>query len=293
MRFTLRISISRKIDIKLDNGVINDEYMTCSVGPELEDATTTYTLGWRDMLRIVLVRTRNPLNIGAVARAMANFGFTRLRLVAPYDPAFREARSALGGEQILANASVYDTVPQAVGDCIVVVGTTNGRGREVKQELRNLPAVAESIQELSLTGPVAILFGSEKNGLNNEDLSHCHWLLRIPTTQEHPSMNLAQSVGIVLYELVRKEATTLQIAYPEVHRQRETAAPANIQALQRLTAALTEALRISGYVKPRTQPGAEEKLRQVIHRMRLSQGDAETWMGILRQILWKLRRERS
>src|SRR5436305_10038542 len=142
-----------------------------------------------DRLRVVLVAARNPLNIGAAARAMSNFGFTRLRVVSPYDVAFREARSAVGAPALLANAEEYKSVAEAVADCSLVVGTTAARDRELQHRLRLLPEASVLIRQQLAAGPVALLFGSEKRGLANEDLSHCHWLLRIPTPEEHISMN--------------------------------------------------------------------------------------------------------
>src|SRR6202795_3983760 len=147
-----------------------------------------------DNLRVVLVATRNPLNIGAAARAMSNFGCTHLRLVNPYDPAYREARSAVGAAPVLASAEQFSTVAEAVADCALVVGTTAAGRRELHHQLCTLEAAARIIlQRLARKragrgskNRVALLFGSEKTGLSNEDLSHCHWLLRTPPRAGHP-----------------------------------------------------------------------------------------------------------
>src|SRR5690349_21108869 len=93
----------------------------------------------RGRLRVVLVSTRNPLNIGAAARAMSNFGFRYLRVVNPYEPAFREARSAVGAQALLRDAEEYDAVAAAVADCTLVVGTTAMGNRELLHPLRTLP----------------------------------------------------------------------------------------------------------------------------------------------------------
>jgi TrmH family RNA methyltransferase len=134
-----------------------------------------------DPLRIVLVSPRNPLNIGAAARAMSNFGFTNLRLVNPYDLAFKEARSAVRSRHILERAEVFDSVAPAVADCTLVVGTTALGNRDVHVPLHRLEAAGALIRTRLRSSPVALLFGSEKFGLSNEDMSYCHWLLRIPT----------------------------------------------------------------------------------------------------------------
>src|SRR5271167_2943427 len=156
-----------------------------------------------DNLRVVLVAARNPLNIGAAARAMSNFGVRRLRVVNPYEVAFREARSAVGASGLLAKAEQFDGVAEAVADCRLVVGTTAAGRRELQHGLQRLELGARAIKRQLKTGPVALLFGSERYGLSNEELSHCHWLMRIPTREEHGSMNLGQAVAVCLYELVR------------------------------------------------------------------------------------------
>ena len=136
-----------------------------------------------DRLRVVLVATRNPLNIGAAARAMSNFGFLRLRVVIPYEAAFREARSAVGASALLSNAEEYKSVAEAVADCTLVVGTTAVRHRELQHPLRRLEYGARLIRKQLGSNRVALLFGSEKFGLSNQDLSHCHWLVRSQRTK--------------------------------------------------------------------------------------------------------------
>ena len=202
-----------------------------------------------DPLRIVLVAPRNPLNIGAAARAMSNFGFTQLRLVNPYDVAFKEARSAVNSHYILENAEVFSTVAAAIADCGLVVGSTSLGHRELHVPLYRLEPAAELIREQwTVSQPVALLFGSEKFGLSNEDMSHCHWLLRIPTRDEHGSMNLGQAVAICLYELRRD---------PQAAGQRSAPVPiASGEDLERFTALLLDLLNQSGYVKL-SMPGSK------------------------------------
>jgi TrmH family RNA methyltransferase len=166
-----------------------------------------------DRLRVVLVNTRNPLNIGAAARAMSNFGFFHLRVVNPYELAFREARSAVGASPILAAAEEFPSLAEAVADCTLVVGTTSVGHRELQHPVKRLEQAAPLIRKRLAASRVALLFGSEKRGLSNEDLSHCHWLLRIPTREEHRSMNLGQAVAVCLYELARN--SSLPSRHPE------------------------------------------------------------------------------
>ncbi len=234
-------------------------------------------------LRVVLIAPRNPLNIGAAARAMSNFGAFRLRVVNPYEVAFREARSAVGASDLLAKAEQYGTVADAVADCRLVVGTTSVGARDLQHRLQNLDAAARQIHRQLKLGPVALLFGSERYGLSNEDLSHCHWLLRIPTREEHGSMNLGQAVAVCLYELVRgRKAPPAKIA--PVRNEKK---PSRLQELERLTEVMLAVLRDSGYVKPRAL-AAEEKLRRLLLRLQLNGNDAEVLLGMMRQIAWKL-----
>jgi TrmH family RNA methyltransferase len=240
-----------------------------------------------DRLRVVLVAPRNPLNIGAAARAMSNFGFFHLRVVNPYELAFREARSAVGAEPLLARADEFKTVAEAIEDCTLVVGTTSVGRRQLHHPVRRLDQAAHLLRKHLASGPVALLFGSEKRGLSNEDLSHCHWLSRIPTREEHRSMNLGQAVAVCLYELARD---TKAIAKPEKQ------IPAAAADLERLTSLLLDALRSSGYLKSnpyisqkrRSGAPTEEKIRRLVRRLHLSAADAELTTGILRQIFWKL-----
>ncbi len=239
----------------------------------------------RGRLRVVLVAARNPLNIGAAARAMSNFGFLHLRVVNPYEVAFREARSAAGAAALLKNAEDYKTVAEAVADCTLVVGTTAVGHRELQHPLRRLEYGARLIRRAlaggaASGGPAALLFGSEKFGLSNEDLSHCHWLMRIPARPEHESMNLGQAVAVCLYELVRDAKAA--------RREPGKSRPAPAAEVERFTALLLEALRRSGYIKPRTAPSAEQKIRRLVRRLNLGANDAGTWLGILRQVLWKI-----
>lgn len=236
-----------------------------------------------DHLRVVLVAVRNPLNIGAAARAMSNFGVRRLRVVNPYEVAFREARSAVGASGLLAKAEQYETVAEAVADCKLVVGTTAATRRELQHRLQRLDEGARAIKRHLATGPVALLFGSERYGLSNDELSHCHWVMRIPTREEHGSMNLGQAVAVCLYELVRGKKTAA--AKSALGKKEKTSATS--EELERLTQVLLEALRTSGFVNPRAV-AAEEKLRRLVRRMELRGNDAEVLLGMMRQIAWKL-----
>jgi tRNA C32,U32 (ribose-2'-O)-methylase TrmJ len=207
-----------------------------------------------DRLRVVLVATRNPLNIGAAARAMTNFGFSRLRVVNPFEIAFREAKSAVGASAVLKRAEEYSNVAEAVADCTLVVGTTAVRDRHLDHPLRMLAQASSLVRKRMRTGRVALLFGSEQ-----------------------PSMNLGQAVAVCLYEISRgSKAGLLSERPPSV----------TASNLERLAVSLLGCLRVSGYAFKGKQD--ELMLRRFVHRLKLSGADAQLLMGMLRQMQWKM-----
>jgi tRNA/rRNA methyltransferase len=244
----------------------------------VQDASTP---GPSTRLAIVLIDTRNPLNIGAAARAMSNFGFFDLRLVNPYEAAFREAVSAVGAQDLLASARVFGNVADAVADCPLVVGATGLGHRTPHQALHRLERAGRLLRRHLAASRAALLFGSEKFGLANEEISHCHWLLRIPTRPEHESMNLAHAVAVCLYELIRqpRQARTLP----------EAAVLAPAGEVERFTLLLEEVLQLAGHTDYARTTGASEKTHRLVRRLALREHDIHIWTGMLRQILWKLR----
>jgi tRNA/rRNA methyltransferase len=208
---------------------------------------------------------------------MANFGLNDLRLVDPYEVAFREAVSAVGGAHVLKSARVFPSMAEALGDCSLVIGTSAGQHRTPEHVVEPLDAVAARTQ--SSAGRIALVFGSEKFGLSNEEMSHCHSLLRIPTSPETPSMNLGQAVAVCLYEFTRQSSAP-------VARRSE---PVSGSDAEQVTAMLLDVLRESGYTNRITAVSTEQKIRRWIRRLHIGQRDARLLLGILRQILWKFR----
>ncbi|MBV8820561.1 MAG: RNA methyltransferase [Acidobacteriaceae bacterium] len=233
-----------------------------------------------DHLRVVLVETRNPLNIGAAARAISNFGFSRLRLVNAYRVAVDEARSAVNAGEILLNAENFNSLEDAIADCGLVVGTTSVGHRELQHTLHRLEYAGTLLRQGLSSQPVALLFGSEKFGLSNQHLSYCHWLLRIGTRAEHGSMNLGQAVAVCLYELARKD---------DFHAT-ETPMASKSEDMDRLTSLLLDVLERSGYIH---SASTIEKTRRLVRRLNIPAHDAEVWLGIFRQVLWKLNSNRD
>jgi tRNA C32,U32 (ribose-2'-O)-methylase TrmJ len=132
---------------------------------------------------------------------------------------------------------------------------------------------------------VGLLFGSEKFGLSNEDMSYCHGLIRIPTSPEVPSMNLGQAVAVCLYEMVRSETEAGNRELPPVSTLKGTDA-------EQITRMLLEVLEKSGYTNRITSVSTEQKVRRWIRRVRIGPRDAPLLLGILRQILWKFDKSR-
>ncbi len=159
-------------------------------------------------IKFILNRPRNPINIGAAARGMANYGFRELVVVEPYAPIWREVRSAVGAHDVVKKAKKMMSLKKALGFAHVVIGTSAGsrRGPGGKwigpEEARALVEGARKKRR-----SVAVVFGSEKSGLSNEDLDHCHYILKLPTAVDTPSMNLAQAVAVVAY-ILRHDRTS-------------------------------------------------------------------------------------
>jgi TrmH family RNA methyltransferase len=217
---------------------------------------------------------------------MHDFGFRHLRVVNDYAVPFESTRSAVDASAVLANAKLYSSVAEAIADCTLVVGTTAVGERALEHPLHALPEAGERIQsELSRdNGRVALLFGSEKTGLSNDELSHCHWLLTIPMHEHkdlrHPSMNLGQAVAVCLYELIRVPGRHSAKGVPDV---------AEAAEVERFLALLTEMLEETGYTRRHPSNCDEAQIRRLVLRMGLSANDIPVWMGIVRQALWKAR----
>jgi TrmH family RNA methyltransferase len=238
----------------------------------------------RDRMHVVLVSPRNPLNIGAAARAMANFGFAHLTAVAPFEAHWREARSAVGAEELLQNAKSTESPAEALADCTLVVGTGTLTYRKPEQPVVSLPSLTPLVeQEFERGGRVAIVFGPEKHGLTREDLSYCHLLVEIPTDPRQPSMNLGQAVAVCLYELAAHAS--------EPERQNVDARPtAPSGDLDLLATVIEESMLAAGY-SPRTMQAANRHdLRLLLRRLAPAKRDARRILGLFRRMLWQMKR---
>ena len=236
--------------------------------------------------RVVLVRPRKPLNVGAAGRAMANFGLRDLMVVAPHAPVWREARSAVGAGGVLKSARAVNDLSRAIGDASLVLGTTSGSRRNLDRELIPLSDISNWLQERTpRRGRAALLFGSEKTGLSNEQMSYCHGLVRIPTSPRCPSMNLGQAVSVCCYELARAGF----IAVDPRHTRTHLSDPANLQALEHVFERAARVLDRVGYLKPKSRDATLTKLRRLLLDLELTNNDVKILGGVLAQIEWKLK----
>jgi tRNA/rRNA methyltransferase len=269
----------------------------------------------RDRLTVVLVSPRNPLNIGAAARAMANFGFARLAVVAPYEANWREAKSAVGASELLRIARDTKTLAEAVADCTLVIGTGSLEYRKPEQPLIPLPELAPLMQkELARGGRIALVFGSEKRGLTREDLAHCHILTAIPTDPAQPSMNLGQAVAVCLYEIASRIAPlagdlgapgpgsprtglsprggdpSLLGTGETVANASESPAPASTRDLDLLAGVVEQTMLAANYSPAAMRKANRHDLDLLLRRLALTHPDAARILGLFRRILWRLNR---
>ena len=283
----------------------------------------------RDRVSIVLVSPRNPLNIGAAARAMANFGFSRLSVVAPYEPHWREAKSAIGAEDLLQKARRTESLSDAVADCALVLGTGSLTRRKPQQPVVSLPVLAPIV--LAALHPrtrVALVFGPEKHGLTRADLALCHSLVEIPTHPRQPSMNLAQAVAVCLYELAApRNSSPLTAARPapsailgapgpgspatglsrrggdpspwgtaegtslHIGPRAATGSPATSAELDLLATVIEQTLAAANYSRAAMRNANRRHLDLLLRRLSLNRRDARRVMGVFRRILWQLQHQ--
>ncbi len=223
---------------------------------------------------------------------MANFGFDHLTVVAPFEPHWREARSAVGAPDLLQNAKVSASLAEAVAACTLVIGTGTLTHRKPEQQVVSLPALAPLVaQELARGGRVALVFGPEKHGLTRADLSWCQLLVEIPTHPRQPSMNLGQAVAVCLYELsVRAFPSPSTVPAATASAQTPAPSPAAPSAGLDLLAGLIEQTMAAAAYSPRSmQQANRHDLRLLLRRLAPTAQDTRRIHGLFRRILWRLR----
>jgi TrmH family RNA methyltransferase len=230
---------------------------------------------------------------------MANFGFARLAVVAPYEPNWREAKSAVDAENLLQNARNTKSLAEAVASCTFVVGTGSLQHRKPGQPVVSLPDLAPLIQrELARGGRIALVFGSEKRGLTHADLSHCHLLAVIPTDPQQPSMNLGHAVAVCLYEIASRIggpifepiSETATVA-PNWGPSNDPTAPASTRDLELFAGLVEETMLAVNYSPPAMRNANRHDLNLLLRRLALTRSDARRILGFFRRILWRLKHD--
>ncbi|WP_375515496.1 RNA methyltransferase [uncultured Nostoc sp.] len=237
-------------------------------------------------LRIVLVEPAGPINIGAIARVMKNFGLYNLVLVNPQcDPLSTEAlMMAVHAQEILESAVLVPTLPEALHGCFRAIATT-GRVRSWETPLENprtaLPWLLEEPEK-----PAALIFGREDRGLSNEELNYAHRFVGIPTSPDYVALNLATAVAICCYELSQ---STQQ---PDIQTLTQTEL-APLDVVEAYYQQLESLLLKIGYVYPHTAASRMEKFRQIYNRAHLKTAEVYMLRGILQQVEWALKNQRD
>jgi TrmH family RNA methyltransferase len=239
-------------------------------------------------IRIVLVETSHPGNIGAAARALKNMALDELVLVRPrYFPHPEATARASGADDLLARARVVGDLASAVADCGLVLATT-ARERDHNHRVLDVRTAAQRLVEESVHQSVAVVFGAERTGLTNEELKCAHALLRIPANPDYAALNLAMAVQIVSYEILRAR----DLAPPARAARAARAAPlATPQEMERLYAHLATVLEQIEF-RDRTQRGTHlmNRIRRLLQRTELDTNEANILRGILTAVQQQRRR---
>lgn len=228
-----------------------------------------------DNIRVVLCHTSHPGNIGSTARAMKTMGLHRLYLVNPkFFPDPQATALAVNASDLLDSAVVTESLEQALADCQFVIGVS-GKERSLSQQVMTVREAASEVKALASHSQVALVFGTEMSGLSNAEADRCHVLATIPANPEYTSLNLAQAVQIMAYE-VRMALTTGQLHYGE-----KPADLATQEDLERLYEHMREVLEHIGYINPRAPKKLFERLRRLYGRTRLEKEEVNLLRGIL------------
>ena len=227
-------------------------------------------------VRVVLVRPRNPLNIGACARAMANFGHSELVVLDPYEPVWKETRSAPDAEEVVHQARAVSTWDEAVAGSSVVIGTSSFHQRPMEHAVLELPNLNRYLAAYPASERVTLVFGSERSGLSNAELARCRAIIRIPTQSGSPSLNLGHAVAVVLYELRRRGWDAAGSPTP--------APSGEMESLIEAMAVLGQAVNFPAGYTPDARLG---RIRKVLHGAPLSPATVRFLLSFFRWLLRK------
>ncbi|MHB8911344.1 MAG: RNA methyltransferase [Lysobacter sp.] len=233
-------------------------------------------------LRIVLVGTQHPGNIGSAARAMKTMGLSRLALVAPERaPNLESWALAAGADDVLNNASTFATLAEAIADCRFVLGCTARTRRIALEELMPRDAAARVLGEIAGGAEVALVFGRERTGLTNDELQLCHAAVHIPANPDYSSLNLAAAVQVLSYELRLAILASQPAAGAVPAAAGRDDPPASHAELEGFFSQLAETLDAIDFHKGRAPQSAMRKLRRVFLRADLDAREVRLLRGIL------------
>ncbi len=228
-------------------------------------------------VRIILVGTTHPGNIGAVARAMKNMGFRDLVLVNPrYFPHQEATARASGAEDVLESARVVDSLDAALADCHFAAGAS-ARSRAIEWPTLAPRECAERLVTESASGNVAVVMGPEKSGLSNADLDRCQALLTIPTDPDFSSLNIAMAVQVVCYELRLATLDAAAATEPEIP-------PATLEEMEHFYNHLETVLEHTGFLDPDNPRTLMRRLRRLFIRSAPDQNEVNILRGILTSV---------
>lgn len=231
-----------------------------------------------ERVRIVMIGTTHPGNIGAAARAMHTMGVSDLGLVQPrYFPSPEASTRSSGATDILDNAGVYDSLPDALADCELVIGTS-ARSRSISWPLLSPRECAETVKNNN--GRVAILFGREHSGLSNSELDLCHYLVHIPVNPEFSSLNVAAAVQLICYEL-RLQACTEQTAQAADSAADDEERPVSMADMESFYQHLEQALIEIEFLDPDKPRRLLRRLHKLFNRAQPNRSEMNILRGIL------------
>ena len=235
-----------------------------------------------DSISILLVRPRYPENIGSVARAMKNMELTRLIVVGGCSPLHQDAHKlASGAEDILDRAEEFPTLREAISETGCVVGMTCRGGKE-RSPLLTPKDLMEELIPISEKNSIGLVFGSEREGLTNEELSLCHLFVRIPSADAFPSLNLAQAVMVLCYELFQTSTTI----------QKETGSLASSELLERMFENMERTLVAIGFLDAKHPKRIMRVLRKIFGRSHMDEREVQILQGIWSKMDWHLKRDK-
>ncbi len=233
-------------------------------------------------IQVVLCNTSHPGNIGSAARAMKTMGITTLTLVAPLvQPDDHSLALSCNAKDVITNCRIVDSLEQAIADNHLVIAMT-GRKREFNERIATPKEITpEILTAIANQEKVSLVFGNEQNGLTIEQLEKCNRLVTIPGNPEYFSLNLAQAVQIVCYEIYSNYNPNLEHLKTELRR-------ATAQDIEHLLKRLDNLLDHSSFYTARNQTWVQRRLQNILHKAQLNREEADLLHGVFNNLREKI-----